>query len=87
MRRVIVAIVLAGSLALGGCAQLDKSKKYTLTGVGLGAGLGAAVGASMGEPWGGAMIGALVGGAAGLLYDDLWQDEVEGTSDQQQVPH
>jgi hypothetical protein len=77
MRRLALALALAGSLAASGCAELDKTNKYAVTGIAAGAGAGAAVGAGIGDPWGGAAIGALVGGIGGLLYGEFWKEEID----------
>jgi hypothetical protein len=64
------ALLLASTLALGGCAD---GADPTLTRVGAGAGGGALAGAAIGSFSGnmgmGALIGAGVGTAGGLLFD------------------
>lgn len=64
------ALLLASTLALGGCAN---GADPTLTRVGAGAGGGALAGAAIGSFSGnmgmGALIGAGVGTAGGLLFD------------------
>jgi hypothetical protein len=64
----IVAAVVVGSLALGGCAGMSDSQQRMLTGTAGGAAGGAAIGALAGN----AALGAGIGAAAGLAGGYLW---------------
>ncbi|MEJ2175589.1 MAG: hypothetical protein P8Y76_11960 [bacterium] len=64
-RKLILSGVLAGTLALGACANMSDTERRTATGAGVGA---AAAGLITGE-WGWAAGGAAIGAIGGYLYD------------------
>ncbi|HWH17602.1 MAG TPA: YMGG-like glycine zipper-containing protein [Allosphingosinicella sp.] len=78
MKKSIMAVLLAGSITLGGCATTPRDD--TLARVGTGAAIGAATGAGVGAvvggltPIQGAAIGAAVGGLAGAVWADRDND-------------
>ena len=80
MKRPIVAAMIAGSVALGGCASTGYGEDPTLAGAGTGAAVGGLAGAGVGavvggiNPLQGALIGAAVGGIAGAVYADRNND-------------
>jgi hypothetical protein len=87
MNKSIVAVLLAGSISLGGCATrtMDPTLESAGTGAAVGAAGGAAVGAMVGgiSPIEGAAVGAVVGGLAGkgvaeqidpTVEDAYWRD-------------
>ena len=92
MKKQIFAAVLAGSVAVSGCAtnryadsEYTTSSDETLEGAGTGAVVGGAVGAGVGavvggiNPLAGALIGAAVGGIAGAIWADRNNDgQVDG---------
>ena len=66
--------LLAGMLAIGGCANMSSTEQRTLSGAAIGTGVGAVVGAATGE-WAWAAGGAAIGAAGGYLYDQQRQRE------------
>jgi hypothetical protein len=79
MKKPILAVLMAGSISLGGCASTYRDQA-TLEGAGTGAAVGAAAGAGLGavvgglSPIEGAAIGAAVGGLAGAVWADRNND-------------
>lgn len=79
MKKPVLAILLAGSMSLGGCATYGNNDD-TLRGAGTGAAIGAAAGAGLGavvgglSPIEGAAIGAAVGGIGGAIWADRDND-------------
>lgn len=68
----IAPLALAGAVALGACAPLDRTTgERTATGAAVGAAGGATVGLFGGNPLGGALRGAVAGAAGGLVYDQI----------------
>ena len=70
-RKLIACGVLAGVVALTGCANMTDTQKRTGTGAAIGA---AAAGAITGE-WGWAAVVAAAGAVGGYLYDQHKKDE------------
>ena len=68
VKRGITAIVVAGALAMAGCAGMSQTEQRTLTGGAGGAAAGAAIGAIAGNAGLGALIGGAVGASGGFLY-------------------
>ncbi|EXI75132.1 MAG TPA: glycine zipper domain-containing protein [Candidatus Accumulibacter phosphatis] len=66
--------LLAGMLAIGGCANMSSTEQRTLSGAAVGTGVGVVVGAVTGE-WAWAAGGAAIGAAGGFLYDQQQQRE------------
>lgn len=79
MKKTITTIVIAGTVALGGCAR-NYDDDRALQGVGTGAAVGALAGAGVGavvggiSPIEGALVGAAVGGIAGAIWADRDND-------------
>ena len=69
MKRSVIAVILAISLAVAGCAGMSDTQQRTLSGGAIGAGAGAVVGAISGNTALGAAVGAAGGAAGGYLYD------------------
>jgi uncharacterized protein YcfJ len=69
MKRSILAVILAISLAFAGCAGMSDTQQRTLSGGAVGAGAGAVIGAMSGSAAWGAAIGAASGAAGGYIYD------------------
>jgi hypothetical protein len=69
MKKVSLIVILAISLALGGCAGMSDTEQRTLSGGAIGAGAGAIVGAIAGHTALGVAVGAAAGVAGGYLYD------------------
>ena len=69
-----VSVLLAASLALGGCANMSERQQGTAKGAGVGAVAGAAIGSVTG---GNAGRGALIGGALGAVAGNLWSKRME----------
>ncbi len=77
MKRLVLASIIAGSLALPGCATDPYGTGYNsnpqaqraVTGAAIGGALGAATGAVVGgvSPIEGAAVGAILGGVAGAV--------------------
>ncbi len=80
MKKQLLAVALAGSVALGGCASTYAENDEVLEGAGTGAAVGAVAGAGLGavvgglNPIEGAAIGAAVGGLAGAIWADSNND-------------
>jgi len=73
-QRLITVSLLAGVLAIGGCANMSSTEQRTLSGAAIGTGAGVVVGAVTGE-WAWAAGGAAIGAAGGFLYDQQKQRE------------
>ena len=70
MKKILLAVGIAGSIALAGCAGMSDTEQRTLSGGAIGAAGGAAIGAAAsGKPLTGAAIGAGVGLIGGYLWD------------------
>jgi outer membrane protein OmpA-like peptidoglycan-associated protein len=71
----VPAVVLAGSLLLGGCASggISKREGGALGGAALGAGAGALIGHATGNTAAGAAIGGALGGLGGAVVGDQVQ--------------
>jgi phage tail tape-measure protein len=80
MKKALLAVAMAGSVTLGGCASTYGERDETLEGAGTGAAIGAVAGAGLGavvgglNPIEGAAIGAAVGGIAGAIWADSNND-------------
>jgi outer membrane protein OmpA-like peptidoglycan-associated protein len=68
--------LLAGTLAISGCASMSESQQTTATGAGLGAATGAIIGAIAGGGKG-AAIGAAAGTAVGAAGGYVWSKRME----------
>jgi hypothetical protein len=68
VKRGVMAIVVAGALAISGCANMSQTEQRTVTGAAGGAAAGAIIGAIAGNAGLGAAIGGAVGGTGGFLY-------------------
>ena len=62
-----VAVLVAASFALSGCASLNNKEKGGIIGAAGGAVAGGAIGRANGSTAKGAILGAVVGGAAGMI--------------------
>ena len=69
MKKVSLIVILAISLALGGCAGMSDTEQRTLSGGAIGTAAGGVVGAIAGYTGLGLAVGAITGSAAGYLYD------------------
>ena len=80
MKKQLMAVLMAGSVALAGCASTYAENDEVLEGAGTGAAVGAVAGAGLGavigglNPIEGAAIGAAVGGLAGAIWADSNND-------------
>jgi len=63
--KLILSCALAGTFALGACADMSDTERRT----GTGAALGAAAGGLITGDWGWAAGGAAIGAIGGYLYD------------------
>ncbi len=79
MRKIFVALLLAGSL--GGCTGMSDTQQRGLTGTVGGAGVGAILGAIGGNAGLGAAAGAAAGLAGGLVYDQVKKNEAQSYRD------
>lgn len=68
MTKTVIVLILAGCLALGGCAGMSDTGQRTLSGGAMGAAGGAIIGAIAGNAGLGAAIGGAVGAGGGYLY-------------------
>lgn len=80
----IIALSVAGSLALAGCADMNQSQKSTAQGAGIGAAAGALIGAIAGGGKG-AAIGAAAGAATGAAGGYFWNEHLEKQKQQMQA--
>jgi len=64
-RNLILSCTLAGTLALGACANMSDTERRT----GTGAAIGAAAGGLITGDWAWAAGGAAIGAVGGYLYD------------------
>jgi hypothetical protein len=69
MRKMNIAILLAGGLGLAACGDLNPTQQRTATGALGGGAVGGLIGSFSGNTGLGALLGAGVGGAGGFLYD------------------
>ncbi|RAI59219.1 glycine zipper family protein [Roseicella frigidaeris] len=67
--RLAPAGLLAATLSLAACADLDPTTQRTMTGAAGGAAGGALIGAMAGNAGLGAAIGAAAGGTGGFVWD------------------
>jgi hypothetical protein len=72
MKSMLLMVLWAGVISLGGCAT--PQNPYLYQGAGLGAAVGTAIGAATNgkNPWKGAAIGALLGGSAGAIGGEIY---------------
>ena len=77
MKRLGMALVAAGGLALSGCADLTNTQQRAVTGTGIGAAGGAVLGAIGGNAGLGALAGAGAGLAGGLIFDNVKKSEAQ----------
>jgi len=75
----LISTIVAGALALGGCATMDQTQQDTAKGAGIGAVAGAVLGAAVNSDnrGKGAMIGAGVGAAAGAIGGNIWSKKMQ----------
>jgi len=73
-------IMLAATIAMGGCKNMSKSQKGVLIGAGAGGAVGAGVGKAAGNTALGAIIGATVGGVAGGIIGKKMDKQAEEIS-------
>ncbi|MBV9653073.1 MAG: hypothetical protein JOZ42_00780 [Acetobacteraceae bacterium] len=71
----LVAVAVAVTLPLAGCAGLSPTEQRALTGTGIGTAGGAVIGALAGNAGLGAGIGAVAGLGGGLLFDQAKQSQ------------
>ena len=69
MKKFSIVILLATSLALGGCAGMSDTEQRTLSGAAIGTAAGGVVGANADHTGIGLAVGAVAGTAGGYLYD------------------
>lgn len=83
MRKVIPTLMLAGAVALGGCAYNDPTVESAATGAAVGAAAGALGGAVIGgvSAVEGAAAGAVVGGVAGAVTANTRNDGIVTETD------
>jgi outer membrane protein OmpA-like peptidoglycan-associated protein len=78
MHNRLLSTLLASTLALGACANMDQTQRDTATGAGIGAVAGAVLGAAVSRNHGqGALVGAAVGGAAGAIGGNIWSKRMQ----------
>ncbi len=68
MNRIVMVLIIATCLTLGGCAGMSDTGQRTLSGGAMGAAGGAIIGAIAGNAGLGAAIGGAVGAGGGYLY-------------------
>lgn len=75
----VVTVVIAGALAIAGCADMTETQKGTATGAGIGAASGAVIGAATagGNVGRSAATGAVIGTAVGALGGYIWSKNME----------
>lgn len=76
-RALPAVALLAGALALAGCAGMSETQKGTATGAAIGTVGGAVVGGAMTGKGRGTRTGAVVGAAAGALGGYIWSQQME----------
>lgn len=74
-----VLVLVAGAVALAGCADMSETQKGTATGAGIGAAGGAVIGAATagGNRGRSAATGAAIGGAVGAIGGYIWSKKME----------
>lgn len=79
MLKRTIALAVVGTLALGGCADMNQSQKSTAQGAGLGAAAGAVIGAltAGGNTGRSAATGAVAGAAVGAAGGYFWNQHLE----------
>ncbi|MEZ4699711.1 MAG: OmpA family protein [Rhodothermales bacterium] len=70
-------VVIAASLTLMGCANMNKTGKGAAIGAGAGAAVGAIIGKATGKTATGAIVGAAVGGTAGAIIGRQMDKQAE----------
>jgi outer membrane protein OmpA-like peptidoglycan-associated protein len=82
----MITAVIAGAMALAGCADMSETQKGTAAGAGIGAAGGAVLGAATagGNRGKSAGTGALIGGAVGALGGYIWSKKQEETRQKMQ---
>jgi len=75
-RGALLPAVLASSLLLGACENMDEQQKGTAKGAGIGAAAGAVLGGIMGGR-DSATKGAVLGAAAGAVAGNVWSKKME----------
>jgi outer membrane protein OmpA-like peptidoglycan-associated protein len=75
----IITVIVAGAVALAGCADMSPTQKGTATGAGVGAASGAVIGAATagGNRGRSAATGAAIGGAVGAIGGYIWSKKME----------
>jgi len=83
---IAITTLLAGALALGGCADMSETQKGTATGAGIGAASGAVFGAATagGHTGRSAATGAVIGSAVGAIGGYIWSKKQEETRQKMQ---
>jgi uncharacterized membrane protein len=69
MKKILIVMLLAISLAVAGCAGMSDTEQRTLSGAAIGTAAGGVIGAIAGDTPMGLAIGAAAGAAGGYLYD------------------
>ena len=65
--RALTAILIAGSVAVSGCASMNKKQEGAVIGAAAGGAIGGVIGNQTGSTAKGAIIGAVIGGTAGAI--------------------
>jgi len=81
MTKIVIALIVASCLALGGCAGMSQTEQRTLSGGAMGAAGGAIIGALAGSAGLGAAIGGAVGAGGGYLYGKHKESEEKAYQD------
>ncbi len=78
----LAAVVVSGTLGLGGCAGWNQKEKGAVIGAGTGAAVGAVIGNQVGSTAKGAIVGAAVGGAAGAIIGHQMDQQAKSLDDE-----
>lgn len=84
MSKTVIAAVLTGTLALAGCAGMDRTQQDTAKGAGIGAATGAVIG-GIARGGRGAAVGAGVGAAVGAAGGYIWSKNMQEQKRQMEV--
>jgi len=85
MKKLLIAVTVAGVLPLGGCAGMDQTQQDTAKGAGIGAAAGAVLGAVIGDSSKSAATGAAIGAVGGAIAGNVWSKKMQRQKEQMEA--